>query len=77
MLHFGDSVYEAELRREAVLENDCYRLAGSAAAEGVAKQRSAWAEQGRRLMARLGDLMVDLGCELQNRSAPESSTTLS
>jgi len=77
MLHFGDSVYEAELRREAVLENVGNRLAGPAAAEGVTKPRSAWAEQGRRLMARFGDLMVELGCELQNRYAAESSTTLS
>ncbi|MGD9316141.1 MAG: hypothetical protein PVG56_04825 [Anaerolineae bacterium] len=59
------------------MKNDDHRLAGPLKAEDVAKQRSAWAEQGRRLMARLGELMVDLGCALQNRYAAESSTTLS
>ena len=77
MLHFGDSVCEAELRRDALLECEEDRLAGPAAAEGITELRSAWSEQGRRLMVRLGDLMVDLGCELQNRYAAESSTTLS
>jgi len=77
MLHFGDSVYEAELRRDGLLEKKVHRLAGLSAAEGATKQRSAWTEQSRYLMARLGGLMVDWGCELQNRYAAESSTTLS
>jgi hypothetical protein len=77
MLHFGDSVYEAELRRGAVLEKEAHRLAGLSAAEGVTEEYSLWAEQGRRLMARLGDLMVDWGCELQNRYAAGSSPSLS
>jgi hypothetical protein len=77
MLYFGDSLYEAELRMVAFMETDGHRLAGPSVAQGVAKQHSAWAEQGRRLMAWLGCLMVDWGCELQNRYAAESSTTLS
>lgn len=77
MLHFGDSVYEAELRRDVSVEVEEYRLARLASAEQVAERRSTWAEGSRRLMARLGDLLVDWGCELQSRYTAESSTTLS
>lgn len=70
MLHFGDSVYEAELRRDALVEHDEDRLA-HLAAEIEPIRRSAWTERNRRLMTWLGGLMVDLGCELQSRYATD------
>jgi hypothetical protein len=77
MLQFGDSVYEAELRRNAVVAQEEAHRGQLAATDRVTKYRSAWDEHSRRLVTRLGGLMVDWGCELQSRYAAESSRGLS
>jgi hypothetical protein len=77
MLHFGDSVYEADLRRGVGSKADARYLGCRAAADKVSDHGSVWAERIRYLMVRLGDLLVAVGCELQSRYAVKSSTTLS
>lgn len=76
MLHFGDSVYEADLRRDVGLETETRHLTRLVAADKVPSRRAFWTERSQRLLARLGDLLVDVGCELQSRYAVESGTPL-
>ena len=69
MQGLGDAMVEMEYRTqgfEAELEHD--RLAVLAAA---ARSRDGVGSQSRRMVVRLGDLLVSLGCSLQTRYAAE------
>jgi hypothetical protein len=72
MQGLGDAMVEMEYRTkrfEAELEHD--RLAYLAAA---ARSRDGIGSQSRRMVVRLGDLLVGLGCQLQARYAAEPGT---
>ena len=69
MQGLGDAMVEMEYRTESLeaeLEQD--RLAWLAAA---ARSRKGMVSQSRRMVVRLGDLLVGLGCRLQARFAAE------
>jgi hypothetical protein len=76
MLCFGDSTYEARLRRDTLVEREEDGLTRLVAAKVSAEGRSAWADRNRRLMTWIGGLMIDWGCELQSRYAAESSSSV-
>ena len=73
MQGWGDAMVEMEYRTEsfeAELEQD--RLAMLAAA---ARSQDGIVSQSRRMVMRLGDLLVSLGCQLQARYASEPSSS--
>jgi hypothetical protein len=70
MIHVGDFVYEAELRK-----NELDRVARLARAQGLQRGESSLVEGYRRFLVRVGDLLVTLGCELQTRYMSERRPT--
>ncbi len=72
MLNMGDSLYEAELRKNAVVKPEPHRVAKQPSAQRLSGRRSLLSNGSRWLMIRLGDLLVAFGHQLQSRFAAES-----
>lgn len=67
MMHLGDSLIEADLRRETV-----HQAGKDYSVQQAIKSRSLGFRVHRRWLARLGDLLVMWGRQLQTRFATEA-----
>jgi hypothetical protein len=71
MLNYGDALYEVELRRRDIERT--HRAV--AAAVPVRRERRSLASMFREGLARLGDLLITVGCELEIRYLTEGRAT--
>jgi hypothetical protein len=71
MLNFGDAMYEADLHTQAVGRTSEANLAPRSR-----KSRGfSFADMFREAMARLGDWLINVGCELEVRYLAEGRPT--
>jgi hypothetical protein len=70
MIGLGDVIYEAEIRPKQIAE-----MRKRQPALPVRRRSPSLAMAYRRWMARLGDLLVSLGCALQTRYVAEGQPT--
>lgn len=68
MITFADYLYEAERRKEEIAQAEQHRLRRQ-----ISKQNLQVANGRLRLLARLGELLVTWGCQLQTRFAAEGN----
>jgi hypothetical protein len=69
LAYYGDLAGEAERRKDEMAQAERHRLSRE-----VPKLQSSRTARYQRWMARLGDLMVAWGCQLQTRFAVETNT---
>lgn len=67
LAYYGDCAGEMERRKDEMAQAERHRLARQ-----VSPQKSQVTGVYRRLLARLGDLLVGWGCQLQTRFALEN-----
>lgn len=73
MLNFGDATYEADLRSRN--HDRAWHANRLPAPQPLAQGRRSLAETFRGAMARLGDLLITVGCELEVRYLTEGRTS--
>jgi hypothetical protein len=68
-------LYKAELRNRGLHQPEPHRLPRPDSSPQTPVRHSLLSKSSRRMMVRLGDLLVDFGCRLQNRFEIEAGTT--
>ena len=75
MLNMGDATYEAEMQIRKLHQPEQRRLPRPDSGPQMPARHSLLSKSSRRMMVRLGDLLVAFGCRLQSRFEIEAGTT--